>query len=550
MAWAQQNGLIVPERVTLAKKLEEAQQERVQRGKFFSVYASAQNMAGLGYSKPNTTTAFEMLQQAREKSIIDSAIINARVQQMKSVAKRVIVPGKQLGFRVVHENYADPNYKPDKDVIRRCKEMERIIDNVDDTIHRNGFIDFAAAYTDIEETYDHNAMVITRDRQNFPIRYHLVDGASIRPVVEVLLGYKEDHKEVKTNEQAIDRIYNETGTDLTNAAYVQVINGFAAASWTKDEMSIHITNPSVEINRWAYGAGSALEKSINATVSWLSAWSYNDQMFSQDSPESLLFLYGDVDPVGLGQFQRQILDQTGSGDYQKIPVIPADEKFKAELIKIRELPKDIQFAEFLRMVISLKTAAYRAHPSIVNFSMDKGVGGMSIGSNNESEIVRQAKEEGFQTIVHGLATWLTRVIVKPRYDDLVLIFEIDLEDEKDRIELLAKQTEFAMTINEARRAQGLQGDLPFGDIPNNANYIAAMQATQGQASDAQANPDQNGKQEPPKPKNEAADVVGDEDGESNASGRDGTGHIQDPNKVKGNMAKHASDKTLTITFLD
>lgn len=536
MAWSSQNGLIVPERVTLAKKLEEAQKERTQRGKFFSVYASQQNMAGLGYSKPNTTTSFDMLRQAREKSIIDSTIINARVQQIKTVAKREIVPGKQLGFRVVNEQHANPNYQPTADVIRRCQEMERIIDNVDDTIHRNGFIDFAAAYTDIECTYDHNAMVITRDRQGFPIRYHLVDGSTIHPVIEVLMNYREKHKQVKTNQEAVERIYKEGGADLTNAAYVQVINGFAAASWTEDEMKIHITNPSVEINRWAYGAGSSLEKSLSATISWMNAWTYNDGMFNQDSPEAMLFLYGDVDPVGLGQFQRQILDQSGSGDYQKIPVIPADEGFKAELVKIRELPKDIQFAEFLRMVISLKTAAFRAHPSIVNFSVDKGAGsGMSIGANNEGDIIQAAKEEGFQSIVHGLAQFLTRTIVKPRYSDLMVIFTTDLEDERQRVELLAQQTKMSMTFNEARRAQGMEGDLPFGDVLDNANYIAAMQAgTAAQAQSASAKPvDVEGKQP-------AAD------------GKDADGHIQDPNKVSGNLGKHLAreKKVLTITIED
>jgi hypothetical protein len=473
--WAEQNGLIVPGWTTMAKKLQEAQQERTARGRFFSTANYNQGAASYGYTKPANSLPFDMLRQARDKSLIDKIIINARVMQMKQMAKRIVVPGKQVGFSVVHENYADPNYKPTPDVIRRCKEMERIIDNVNTEIHPAGFRDFAAVAVDQELTYDRKAMVITRDRTGRPIRYHLLDGTTVRPMLVVLHQFMEKMN-INNRGQAIDSYYMETGIDLSSAAFVQIIDGLPVAAWTKDEMSIDITNPSVEINKWAYGAGSLLEQSITATATWLQAWAYNDGLFNQDSPESILFLYGDVDPIGLGAFQRQILDQTGSGDYQKIPVVPADQGFKAELVKIRELPKDIQFPELLRIIIQLKTAAYRAHPSIVNFSIDKGSGGgMNIGSNSEDELVKSANEEGFQTICHSIATWLTRTIIRPRYDDLVMMFDVDLEDEARRIEILGKQAEVGLTFNEWRRAQGLQGDLEHGEVPNNANYIQAMQ---------------------------------------------------------------------------
>lgn len=478
--WVMQNGIVVPEGVTMAKRLMEAQKEqRTSRGRFFSTATYNQGAVSYGYTKPAETLPFEMLRQARDKSLIDKIIINARITQMKHIAKRVIVPGKQVGFRVVHENYADPNFKPTEDVIRRSKEMEKIIDNVNTEIHPSGFVDFAAAAVDMELTYDRKAMVIIRDRTGNPIKYHLVDGTTVRPMVLMLHQYM-DKKKIKDRNLAIDSFYKEYEIDLSTAAFIQVIDGMPVASWTKDEMSIDISNPSVEINKWAYGAGSLLEQSIAATVTWLNAWAYNDGLFNQDSPESLLFLYGDVDPIGLGAFQRQILDQTGSGDYQKIPVITADEGFKAELVKIRELPKDIQFPELMRMNIQLKTAGYRAHPSIVNFSMDKGgTGGLSIGNNSEEDLVSRTHEEGFLSICHRQAQWITQVIIRPRYDDLVMIYDVDLEDEARRIELINKQSEVALTFNEARRAQGLKGDLEYGDVPNNANYINAMQALMG-----------------------------------------------------------------------
>lgn len=480
--WVPYNGLFIPEKVSLAKKLEQEMQAKANSGKFFSNYSMTTGRSGLGYDKPASTIQFDILKAAREKSLIDKIIIMARVAQVKQIAKRCLAPGKQLGYRVVHESHADSNFSPTADTIKRCKEMEKIIENVNSTIHPNGFVDFAAVVVDQELTYDHKCCVITRDRMGLPIQYHAVDGTTVKPVIQVLMDYQNKYN--VNQDRAYRDIYRAHGLDLTNAAYVQVVNGQPVASWTADEMNVNITNPSVEIDKWVYGAGSQLEQSLAATTTWLNAWAYNDGLFNQDSPESLLMLYGDIDPVGLGAFQRQILDQSGSGDYQKIPVIPADESFKAELIKIRELPKDIQFAEFLRIIVQLKCAAYRAHPSIVNFRIDKGsTGGLSIGNNSEEEFMKDAKEEGFYSLAHAQAAWLTRMLIKPRYEDLVMIYEVNVEDEVRRIDLLTKQSTVGMTFNEARRAQGLQGDLVHGDIPNSAIYVQAMQMTSGVPQD-------------------------------------------------------------------
>lgn len=512
MAWIKdRSGLVVPEAMTLAKRLEQAQAEQgVSRGKFFSNYARFSSMAGLGYDKPPNTIQFEMLKMAKQRSMVDRLIIMARVQQGKSVGKRVIVPGKQLGFRVVHENFADPNYKPDKETTRRCKEMERVIDNVNPDIHPSGFVDFMASVVDSIETYDHTCMVIVPDRAGRPAMYHLVDGTTVRPMLEVVMRYMQD-KKITDRDAAIEMYHKDTGIDLTNAAYVQVVNEVPVAVWTQEQMSVYISNPSVEVDQWAYGAGSHMEQSLALTQTWLNAWAYNDGLFNQDSPERILMLYGDIDPVGLGAFQRQVLDQTGSGDYQKIPVVQADEGFKSEVLKLRELPKDLQFAEFLRMIIQLKTSAYRAHPSILNFSVDKGgSANLSIGNSSEDGVLKDAKEEGFQALIHGVASWLTRVLVRPRYDDLVVIFDVDLEDENRRIDLIAKQVEkTGMTFNEARRAQGLTGDLEYGDIPANPVYVQAMQAKTAQAQQEQAGVKTEGTAEDESQAHSAAGYEGD-----------------------------------------
>ena len=484
--WVSRNGIYLPP--GLAKNLDSAMNSGADRGKFFSNYVQSTQMAGQGggFRKPGSEISFDMLTLAKDRSLVDKLIILARVFQIKRLSHVILAPGKQVGWRVQPKLLGLPGFKVDKKTEKRCREMEDIIQQVDETVHPNGFIDFAAQYIDLNLTYDRNCMVITRDRQGLPMRYHLVDPTTVEPVIEVLMDYSRKYN--RTRDQAYTDIYRESKLDLTDSAYVQVVDGCPVAKWTRDEMAVNITNTSVMMNRWAYGSGSCLEQSLGATQTWLNAWAYNNGLFNQDSPESILLLFGDVDPMGLGAFQRQILDQSGSGDYQKVPVVQADVNDKAQLVKIREIPKDIMFPDLLRMIVQLKAAAYRAHPSIINFSVDKGGGGMTLGNSSEDTLMQEAKEEGFSSICGALAAFITRNIIRPRYDDLVMVFDVDLDDETDRLKRLEIQSKLGLTYNEARAAMALKGDLDPdadpGDMPINPAYVNALQAKAKMKADA------------------------------------------------------------------
>lgn len=479
--WTQHGSLLVPS--SLAKKLEDEISGRntPSKGKFFSNYNLSSSLLGqgLGFAKPPDEIPYQMLTLARDRSLIDKLIINARMFQIKRLSHLVTAPGRQVGWRVQHKFSAKPGFRISKEIEKRCDEMQDIIQQVDTKIHPNGFIDYASQFVDMMLTYDRICTVLTRDRQGYPIRYHLVDPTTVRPVLEVILEHASKHN--MTPLQSLSQIYKDSELDLSKAAYVQVVDSQPVASWTESEMVVDITNTSVMINKWAYGAGSMLEQSLAATQTWLNAWAYNNGLFNQDSPEALLVLYGDVDPLGLGAFQRQVLDQTGSGDYQKVPVVQADATDKAELIKIREIPTDIQFSELLRMIVQLKTAAYRAHPSIVNFSMDQGGGSsLNIGTANEEKLMEEAKEEGFESLCGALAASITRMVISPRYDDLLMVFDVDLDDETEHLNRLKLKGDLGMTFNESRASMSNLGrikkDAEPGDMPMNSTFIAALNA--------------------------------------------------------------------------
>jgi len=84
-----------------------------QRGRWFSNYGPTTSfMASTpgALRKPLDTPPFPMLRAVARESLIDRAIISRRIEDIKGLSRKVVVPGKQRGWRVVHRRFDDPNY--------------------------------------------------------------------------------------------------------------------------------------------------------------------------------------------------------------------------------------------------------------------------------------------------------------------------------------------------------------------------------------------------------------------------------------------------------
>lgn len=511
--WPGSNKLIVPkknldeelERIRKARELAR-ERRRTMYGQFFSDWNKLTGLTMTGaMDKPANEVSFSFLRDAFERSAIDQIIVNARLMQVKQVARRSLDPYTQPGFKVVHERHFEPDFQETEDIKRRCRECEEVILNPNKAIHPSGFKDFMMAAVREELIIDRKAMIIFRDRVGRPAKYHLIDGSTIKPRMEVLMPWLKKNfdkytKDVKFEDfiynmnatsQAMewaaqaaseDKNFNPMGIDLTKAAYVQEIDSHIVAGWTEDEISIDITNPSIQINKLAYGQGSLFQQSLEVTAAWINAWTYNEELFRTNYPESMLLLFGDYDPNGLEAFKREMYGEAGQAAWQRLAILPADPDYKAELVKLRDAPKDMLFDSLLHFIINLKCASYRMHPSTINFSVDRN-GSNYLFEGNQNQTIELAQEEGFQTILQNMADWLTRALVKPRYDDLRVIWVgLQKEDEREKIEILEKKVTHWMTIDEARQAENLD-PLPngAGKLPANPTVLQIAQIAQMQA---------------------------------------------------------------------
>ena len=129
----------------------------------------------------------------------------------------------------------------------------------------------------------------------------------------------------------------------------------------------------------------------------------------------------------------------------------------------------MQFEQFFRLMTSIKCSFFGMHPSRLNLS-DRGPEGIILGSGSATgEISQTMNEEGLYSLLESNADWLTRTLVLPYYDDLVLIFD-GLHEQNEQIVLQNLQVEATWsTKNEIRARRNLpqltkeQGGDVIGD---------------------------------------------------------------------------------------
>src|SRR4051812_13002728 len=105
-------GLMIPSGMVDAVYKAQRDIERDKRGRFFSDYVryGMQDRRGMP-SKPWSSPSFALLRLLGRESVIDRALIDARLAQMRRVARPCWVVGKQIGYRVVHRRHADSTFE-------------------------------------------------------------------------------------------------------------------------------------------------------------------------------------------------------------------------------------------------------------------------------------------------------------------------------------------------------------------------------------------------------------------------------------------------------
>jgi hypothetical protein len=462
-------------------------------GAFFSTTGgnlTSGNVGG-GLEKPRWTISHAALRAASRALIIDRLIIDAIKLQARRFAQICDVPGKQKGFRVVHRRHDDPNFDSDTDDIRRrCAEMEELLRRPSKPPHAD-FRDFLMNAIEDQLVLDRRAMVKVRAKGGGIASYHLVDGATIQPRLQVLAEWMA-RNDLGDLDQAMLSIQGSlykapprdgtTGVprwiNFNNAAWVQIVDGLIQDAWEEDEMEVAIANPSVAIDHWGYGYGP-LENSIYLSFLFNKAMRYNNNLFDTDFPEAIIAVRGDYNAQGLQAFKRAIQEFDAGEGGLRLPIIDGDE-IEMNVVPLRESPTDMQMVEMIVKIANLKCGYYGIHPGLINITEEGGQ--IQIGYGSDSA-VEQAVGTGFHTYLLDQARFFDQAIVQPTYPDLTTIIEgLDTETEQARIGREQYEKTY-MTYNEFRQARNMPPiakGIPeeIGDFVADPLYFQAVQVLQ------------------------------------------------------------------------
>lgn len=420
------------------------------------------NMAGT-FGKPTDSVPFSVLRGVADRSVIDRLILDTRMTQVRAWADYQPFPTKtKVGWRVAHEQHEDPNFEETDDIKKRCREVEERILNLTPAIHPGGFRTWMSEVCEEILVVDRLASIIWRDGRGRPERHNLADGTTIKPRLEALMPwmrknhiYNEDIAAAVISSQLWSQ--KKIDIDLTDAAYVQEVEGQLVAAWSAEQMSVGVFNPRVRLNTLGYGY-SPVEKSLEATRAFVFAWQYNVELFRTNYPEAILALLGEYDEEGLEAFKRQLYTEVGPGGNWRLPVIPGgtSDQFKVQVEKLRDSPQEMLFGDLIRMMVTMKCGYFRMHPTEISFSGDMGSQSTIFGREDQEEVIAKAAEQGLHGLLDDIKDYIDRTIVKPNYDDLELYWVgRDRQDQSTLIANLSAETAAYKLVSEARAEAGL-----------------------------------------------------------------------------------------------
>ncbi len=497
----------------------------MQRGAFFSDWTrlTGFNQAG-AMEKPEDEVNFSFLRDTYDHSAIDQLIINTRIQQIRQVSQACNDPQHHAGIRIVHKDYLKHDFIETPELKQLCEQILDIVLHPLADIHPNGIKDVLPIAVREELVVDRKTMIIQRDRMGRPVKYWLVDGATVLPVIRVLypwlldnaskLGLKFDPKDPESLADALNQAGDElaqlTGISRDRLAYVQEVNAEIKGGWMANQVRIDISQPSVWVNKLPFGQGSLLQQSIELTAAWVNAWQYNQNLFRTNYPERLVAIKGDYDPNALEAMKRKIFSEAGPASWERLMIMPGDEDFEVTTYNLRDTPKDMLYGELLRIIINLKTAVYRMDPSTIGFSHDSGAGNSLFGTGDREQQLAAAEEEGFHGLLQNLANWFTETLVKPWHEDLIMIFDgLKREQEKERIELSGQAVDKYWRINEALAKENKPplkpiNGIDIGDYPLPIALALLQSQSQGGSFPPSAPTDDIDKVNAPKKQENAA----------------------------------------------
>ncbi len=402
----------------------------------------------------NNFYALHSVLKSYSSNIILNAIVNTRSSQVSMYCRPSRQTDKGVGFEVTLK---DKNAVPTGDDIKTMIKIEEFLlntgANVD--ITRDNFTSFVKKI--IRDTYRYDQVNFEKVFDKSKRLHHL---------------------------QIVDptTIFYKVGSDgklpKGDYRYVQVLENRVIEQFSTREMAFCVRNPRSDIEVAGYGMPE-LEVALHEFIAQENTEKFNDRFFSHGGTTR-----GVLQIKASQQQSAQALDifrrewnssLSGINGSWKIPVISAED---VKFINMTPNANDMQFEKWLNYLINVISSLYGIDPSELNFPNNGGATGSKGGSlnqGNSKEKTQASQNKGLMPLLRFIEDVINNNILSEFGNRFLFQFVGgDSTTELEKLQVLKEKVSFALSVNEARKELGLQGDILGGDIPLNGVIVQRL----------------------------------------------------------------------------
>lgn len=258
--------------------------------------------------------------------------------------------------------------------------------------------------------------------------------------------------------QLPEEVASELGTESVIRAvspdeprYVQIYQERVIAEFTPRELAWVVRNPVSDVDHFGYG-WSEIENMIPIIqgLSW--AEEYNRRFFSQGAAiKGLINIKGDITQRQLEQFRNEWHALvTGVNNAFRTPVVASKEG--VDWLPMHSNNREMEFSEWMNYLIKQACSHYQIAPEEVNFQYGNAGAGKSMFENSQESKLKWSRDRGLRPLLNAFEDGLNANVVQQINPDFVMEFYgLDVEDEKDRLEMVSKYVTTVLTIDEGRK---------------------------------------------------------------------------------------------------
>lgn len=413
-----------------------------------------------GVTLGNRPTVWQ-LRWMRNRVPLINAIHAARRVQLQRMSRRWSGKPGDVGWRVVHKDFTDPNHQPPASSLKFIQDFEALMERPSPRYKVRCTADLLVPLGEDALTLNHPVIekIFHPSDDARVVGFRAVDAGCVMPTLDFLEHWRRtdttDGLARATDGELADRASASLNLDLHSAEYVFLQQGIARRAYRPGHLLVGTENTRTDVEFAGWPPGR-LEEALALLYAFVDTYDFNHAFFKRGFMAKFVLGYtGDAHQDDVAAFINMLGEMTlGVRNAHAVPFLPMGRQGEFHKIDLGATPDDMAFGTWLSMIIALVCAIYRMDPSTINAQPWDAGSGPSLSAPSRGTEIALAKEEGLQGLLQHLSSSMFDELARGCHPDLRVIWEYGDFDPLKAAEVTELRVKTVITSNEARMEEG------------------------------------------------------------------------------------------------